>query len=48
MSGLVHWAKDVGEDWAAVLAELTRAFEESRSSAQTGESIVYVVRQDDL
>jgi len=48
VSGLVHWAKDVGEDWAAVLAELTRAFEESRSSAQTGESIVYVVRQDDL
>ena len=48
MSGLVHWAEDVGEDWAAVLAELTRAFEVSRSSAQAEESIVYVVRQDDL
>ncbi len=48
MSGLVHWAKDVGEDWASVLAELTRAFEVSRSSAQNEGSIVYVVRQDDL
>ena len=47
MSG-VHWAKDVGEDWASVLAELTRAFEVSRSSAQNEGSIVYVVRQDDL
>ena len=48
MSGLVHWTEDVGEDWAAVLAELTRAFEVSRSSVQAEESIVYVVRQDDL
>ena len=48
MSGLVHWVEDVGEDWAAVLAELTRAFEMSRSSAQGDDSIVYVIRQDDL
>ena len=48
MSGLVHWAEDVDEDWASVLAELTRAFEASRSVAQGEESIVYVVRQDDL
>ena len=48
MSGLVHWAEDVGDDWAAVLDELTRAFEMSRSSAQNEGSIVYVVRQDDL
>lgn len=48
MSGLVHWVEDVGEDWAAVLAELTRAFNVSRSSAQGDDSIVYVIRQDDL
>ena len=48
MSGLVHWAVDVDEDWASVLAELTRAFEAARSVAQVEESIVYVVRQDDL
>jgi len=48
VSGLVHWAEDVDEDWASVLAELTRAFEASRSVAQDEESIVYVVRQDDL
>ena len=48
MSGLVHWVEDVGEDWAAVLAELTRAFEVSRSSAQGDDSIVFVIRQDDL
>jgi hypothetical protein len=48
VSGLVHWAEDVDEDWASVLAELTRAFEASRSVAQVEESIVYVVRQDDL
>ncbi len=48
MSGLVYWAEDVGEDWAEVLAELTRAFQLSRSAAQAEESIVYVVRQDDL
>jgi hypothetical protein len=48
VSGLVHWVEDVGEDWVAVLAELTRAFQLSRFAAQAEESIVYVVRQDDL
>lgn len=48
MSGAIHWAEDVGEDWAAVIAELTRAFQLSRSAAQAEESIVYVVRQDYL
>jgi hypothetical protein len=48
VSGLVHWAEDVGEDWASVVAELTRAFELSRSSARNEDSIVYVVRQEDL
>ena len=48
MSGLVHWAEDVDEEWASVLAELTRAFDATRSVARGEESIVYVVRQDDL
>lgn len=48
MSGVIHWAEEVGDDWARVRAELTRAFEMSRASAQAGESFVYVVRQDDL
>ena len=48
MSGLVHWAQDVSDDWSAVLDELTRAFKAARSVAQGEESIVYVVRQDDL
>jgi len=48
VSGLIHWAEDVDEDWPSVLAELTRAFEAARSVAQGEESIVYVVRQDDL
>jgi len=48
VSGLVHWAEDVDEEWASVLAELTRAFDATRSVARGEESIVYVVRQDDL
>lgn len=48
MSGVIHWAGEVGQGWAEVLAELTRAFESSRAAAQTGDSIVYVIRQDDL
>jgi hypothetical protein len=38
----------VSDDWDEVLAALTRAFEASRTAAQAGESIVYVVHQDDL
>lgn len=48
MSGVIHWAEEVGDDWARVRTELTRAFEVSRASAQAEESFVYVVRQDDL
>ena len=48
MSGVIHWAEEVGDDWARVRAELTRAFEVSRAAAQAEESFVYVVRQDDL
>lgn len=48
MSGVIHWAEEVGDDWARVRAELTRAFEVSRASAQAEQSFVYVVKQDDL
>ncbi len=48
MSGVIHWAADVGDDWGGIIAELTRAFEVSRAAAQSEESFVYVVHQDDL
>jgi hypothetical protein len=48
VSGLIHWASDVGDDWTEIAAELTRAFELSRTAAVEGRSLVYVVRQDDL
>jgi hypothetical protein len=48
VSGVIHWAKEVGDVWSQVLGELTRAFEVSRASAQAEESFVYVVRQGDL
>jgi hypothetical protein len=45
---VIHWAPEVSDDWGEVLAALTRAFEASRAAAQAGESIVYVVHNDDL
>ncbi len=48
MSGVIHWTADVGDDWGGIIAELTRAFEVSRAAAQSEESFVYVVHQDDL
>ena len=48
MSGVIHWAEEVGEDWGEVRAELTRAFESTRAAAQAERSFVYVVRHDDL
>lgn len=45
---MIHWAPEVSDDWDEVLAALTRAFEASRAAAQSGDSIVYVVHQDDL
>jgi hypothetical protein len=45
---VIHRAADVGNDWAEILAELTRAFEVSREAAVEERSLVYVVRQDDL
>lgn len=43
MSGLIHWAQPVGDDWDQVLAELTRAFHATRSAAQEGSPVVYLV-----
>lgn len=44
----IHWSEEVGDDWSEALAELERAFQMSRTSAQAGESFVYVVHTDDL
>lgn len=45
---MIHWAPEVSDDWGEILAALTRAFEASRAAAQAGDSIVYVVHNDDL
>lgn len=44
----IHWAEQVGDDWAEARAELERAFQMSRTAAQAEESFVYVVHTDDL
>lgn len=44
----IHHAEQVGDDWAEVRAELTRAFTTARSAAQAEESFVFVVHHDDL
>jgi hypothetical protein len=48
VSGVIHHASEVGDDWPGILAELTRAFEVAREAAIGETSFVYVVRQDDL
>lgn len=45
---IVFWAERVGDDWAHVRAELERAFLISQGAVQDGDSLVYVVYQDDL
>jgi hypothetical protein len=44
----IHHARDVGDDWADVRAELDRAFRMARNSAKAEENIVFVVHHDDL
>jgi hypothetical protein len=39
---------DVGDDWEAVLGELTDAFEVTRAALQQEAPVVYVVNGDDL
>jgi hypothetical protein len=48
LSGVIHWAEQVGESWQEILGALTQAFELSRTTAQAEQSIVFVLRQDDL
>jgi hypothetical protein len=48
LSGVIHWAEQVGESWQEILGALTQAFELSRTAAQAEQSIVFVLRQDDL
>jgi hypothetical protein len=45
---VIHWAREVSDDWSDIRGELTRAFDLSREAAQAKESIVYVVSQEDL
>jgi hypothetical protein len=44
----IHRAREVGDEWAAVRAELDRAFQLARNSAKAEENIVFVVHHDDL
>jgi hypothetical protein len=44
----IHRARKVGDEWAAVRAELDRAFQLARNSAKAEENIVFVVHHDDL
>jgi hypothetical protein len=45
---LVFAATDVSDDWDAVRAELTQAFELSQHAAREGHAITYIVHNDDL
>jgi hypothetical protein len=44
----IHHARQVGDDWEEVRAELTRAFEMARAAARAEESFVFVVHHDHL
>lgn len=44
----IHWAEHVADDWESIRFELQRAFVVARSAAQSEESFVFVVHQDDL
>lgn len=44
----IHHAREVGDDWAEIKAELGRAFQMAQASAQAEESFVFVVHHDDL
>lgn len=44
----IHLAREVGNDWEEVRAELTRAFTMARSAALAEESFVFVVNHDGL
>jgi hypothetical protein len=44
----IHHAREVGDDWAEIKAELSRAFQMARAAAQAEENFVFVVHHDDL
>lgn len=44
----IHHAREVGDDWAEIKAELSRAFQLARAAAQADENFVFVVHHDDL
>ena len=44
----VFAARDVGDDWEAVLGELTAAFEVTKAAIEVQSPVVYVVAADDL
>lgn len=44
----IFQARQVGDDWEEVRAELDRAFQMSRAAARAEESFVFVVHHDDL
>lgn len=44
----IHHARQVGDEWHEIRAELDRAFQMARASAQAEESFVFVVHHDDL
>ena len=44
----IHHAREVGDAWDEVRAELDRAFQMSRAAAQAEENFVFVVHHDDL
>lgn len=44
----IHRAREVGDDWEEVRAELDRAFHMARTAAQAEENFVFVVHHDDL
>jgi hypothetical protein len=44
----IHRAREVGDDWAEIKAELNRAFQMARAAAQAEDNFVFVVHHDDL
>lgn len=44
----IHHVRRVGDDWAEVKAELSRAFQMAKTAARAEENIVFVVHHDDL
>lgn len=48
VAGFIFWMDEIDNEWDEALGQLTLAFHGSRAAAQASESIVYIVRNDDL